>query len=211
MRMGASWLALSGLRKQWASVARKRPRSRCCARTACAKWCSSSRPNSSAPRGTSSTSRSASRPRSSRRSRRASRSTSRAHARAARRHDQARQGHRRQPGDHRARRQRSGDPRRCAAPGYRERRGLQATLLNAKSIAYAKAGQSRVYFVGLLDRLGIADAVKRRAGRGDRGRGRRRGGARRRRARRAAGERDPAGERCRAARPVSGRRCKATW
>jgi molybdate transport system substrate-binding protein len=37
---------------------------------------------------------------------------------------------------------------------------FKATLLNAKSIAYAKAGQSGVYFVGLLDRLGIADAVK---------------------------------------------------
>jgi molybdate transport system substrate-binding protein len=40
---------------------------------------------------------------------------------------------------------------------------FKATLLNAKSIAYAKAGQSGVYFVGLLDRLGIADAVKQKA------------------------------------------------
>jgi molybdate transport system substrate-binding protein len=37
---------------------------------------------------------------------------------------------------------------------------FKATLLNARSIAYAKAGQSGVYFVGLIDRLGIADALK---------------------------------------------------
>jgi molybdate transport system substrate-binding protein len=37
---------------------------------------------------------------------------------------------------------------------------FKATLLKAKSIAYAKAGQSGVYFVGLIDRLGIAEAIK---------------------------------------------------
>src|SRR5689334_18736628 len=37
---------------------------------------------------------------------------------------------------------------------------FKATLIDARSIAYAKAGQSGVYFVGLVDRLGIADALK---------------------------------------------------
>jgi molybdate transport system substrate-binding protein len=51
---------------------------------------------------------------------------------------------------------RAGAPR----PDIRTPDAFKAALLNAKSIAYAKAGQSGVYFVGLLDRLGIADAVK---------------------------------------------------
>src|SRR5689334_6368282 len=54
---------------------------------------------------------------------------------------------------------RAGAPR----PDIATPEAFKATLLNAKSIAYAKAGQSGVYFVGLLDRLGIADAVKARA------------------------------------------------
>jgi molybdate transport system substrate-binding protein len=45
-------------------------------------------------------------------------------------------------------------------PDIKTPEAFKATLLNAKSIAYAKAGQSGVYFIGLLDRLGIADAVK---------------------------------------------------
>jgi molybdate transport system substrate-binding protein len=51
---------------------------------------------------------------------------------------------------------RTGAPR----PDIATADAFKATLINAKSIAYAKAGQSGVYFVGLLDRLGIADAVK---------------------------------------------------
>jgi molybdate transport system substrate-binding protein len=54
---------------------------------------------------------------------------------------------------------RAGAPR----PDIATADAFKATLLNAKSIAYAKAGQSGVYFVGLLDRLGIADAVKQKA------------------------------------------------
>jgi len=51
---------------------------------------------------------------------------------------------------------RAGAPR----PDIASPDAFKATLLNAKAIAYAKAGQSGVYFVGLLDRLGIADAMK---------------------------------------------------
>src|SRR5262249_57716348 len=51
---------------------------------------------------------------------------------------------------------RAGAPR----PDIATPEAFKAALTNAKSIAYAKAGQSGVYFVGLLDRLGIADAVK---------------------------------------------------
>jgi len=54
---------------------------------------------------------------------------------------------------------RAGAPR----PDIKTPEAFKTTLLNAKSIAYAKAGQSGVYFVGLLDRLGIADAVKAKA------------------------------------------------
>jgi molybdate transport system substrate-binding protein len=48
-------------------------------------------------------------------------------------------------------------------PDIKTPEAFRATLINAKSIAYAKAGQSGVYFVGLIDRLGIADAIKRKA------------------------------------------------
>ncbi len=51
---------------------------------------------------------------------------------------------------------RAGAPR----PSIASADAFKATLLGAKSIAYAKAGQSGVYFVGLLDRLGIAEAMK---------------------------------------------------
>src|SRR5215813_10170291 len=54
---------------------------------------------------------------------------------------------------------RTGAPR----PDIKTSEAFQATLVNARSIAYAKAGQSGVYFVKLLDRLGIADAVKQKA------------------------------------------------
>ena len=37
---------------------------------------------------------------------------------------------------------------------------FKRTLLNAKSIAYAKEGASGVYFAELVQRLGIADALK---------------------------------------------------
>ena len=51
----------------------------------------------------------------------------------------------------------------AARPDIATPEAFKATLLNAKSIAYAKAGQSGVYFMGLLDRLGVADAVKPRS------------------------------------------------
>jgi len=54
---------------------------------------------------------------------------------------------------------RAGAPR----PDIKTPEAFKAALINAKSIAYAKAGQSGVYFVGLLDRLGIADAVKQKS------------------------------------------------
>jgi molybdate transport system substrate-binding protein len=37
---------------------------------------------------------------------------------------------------------------------------FKRTLLDAKSIAYLKDGASGLYLAGLLDRLGIADAIK---------------------------------------------------
>lgn len=37
---------------------------------------------------------------------------------------------------------------------------FKQTLLNAKSIAYLKEGASGLYLAGLMDRLGIADAIK---------------------------------------------------
>ncbi len=48
----------------------------------------------------------------------------------------------------------------AARPDISSVAAFKQTLLNAKSIAYAKAGQSGVYFTGLLDRLGIAEDVK---------------------------------------------------
>jgi molybdate transport system substrate-binding protein len=40
---------------------------------------------------------------------------------------------------------------------------LRATLLAARSVAYSRIGASGIYFAGLLDRLGIAEAVNARA------------------------------------------------
>jgi molybdate transport system substrate-binding protein len=40
---------------------------------------------------------------------------------------------------------------------------VRATLLAAKSIAYSRAGASGIFFAGLIERLGIADAVNRKA------------------------------------------------
>jgi len=37
---------------------------------------------------------------------------------------------------------------------------LKRTLLDAKSIAYSKAGASGIYFAGLLERLGLAEAMR---------------------------------------------------
>jgi molybdate transport system substrate-binding protein len=54
---------------------------------------------------------------------------------------------------------RAGAPR----PDIKTPEAFKAALINAKSIAYAKAGQSGLYFVGLIDRLGIADAVKQKS------------------------------------------------
>lgn len=40
---------------------------------------------------------------------------------------------------------------------------LKRTLLDAKSVAYSKAGQSGIHFAKLIEQLGIADAVKAKA------------------------------------------------
>jgi molybdate transport system substrate-binding protein len=40
---------------------------------------------------------------------------------------------------------------------------LKATLLAARSVAYSRLGASGVYFAGLIERLGIADAVNAKA------------------------------------------------
>jgi molybdate transport system substrate-binding protein len=48
----------------------------------------------------------------------------------------------------------------AARPDIASPAAFKATLLGAKSVAYAKAGQSGTYFAGLLDRLGIAATVK---------------------------------------------------
>ena len=44
---------------------------------------------------------------------------------------------------------------------------FKSTLLNARSIAYLKDGASGLYLAGLLDRLGIADAIKSKVQRPD--------------------------------------------
>ena len=54
---------------------------------------------------------------------------------------------------------RAGAPR----PDIKTPEAFKAALVNAKSIAYAKAGQSGLYFVGLIDRLGIADVLKQKS------------------------------------------------
>jgi molybdate transport system substrate-binding protein len=67
-------------------------------------------------------------------------------------------------GDHRAIIARAGNGLAIRAGAARPDIGtveaFKTTLINAKSIAYAKPGQSGIYFVGLIDRLGIADAIK---------------------------------------------------
>jgi molybdate transport system substrate-binding protein len=40
---------------------------------------------------------------------------------------------------------------------------FKRTLLNAKSVAYTTEGASGIYFAGLIDKLGIADAIKAKA------------------------------------------------
>jgi len=40
---------------------------------------------------------------------------------------------------------------------------LKRTLLNAKSVAYSKAGQSGIHFAKIIEQLGIADIVKAKA------------------------------------------------
>jgi molybdate transport system substrate-binding protein len=50
----------------------------------------------------------------------------------------------------------------AARPDISNTEAFKHTLAAAKSVTYAKAGQSGVYFAGLLTRLGIADQVKTR-------------------------------------------------
>src|SRR5262249_1268076 len=40
---------------------------------------------------------------------------------------------------------------------------FKRAMVNARSVAYSKAGASGIYFAGLIQRLGIADAVNARA------------------------------------------------
>ena len=40
---------------------------------------------------------------------------------------------------------------------------FRATILNARSVAYSRIGASGIFFAGLLDRLGIAEAVNAKA------------------------------------------------
>src|SRR6266702_6835292 len=51
---------------------------------------------------------------------------------------------------------RKGAPR----PDIRTPEALKRTLLSAKSITWAKEGQSGIYFAGLLERMGIAEQMK---------------------------------------------------
>jgi molybdate transport system substrate-binding protein len=44
---------------------------------------------------------------------------------------------------------------------------FKRALLNAKSVAYLKEGQSGVYLAGLIERLGIAEAIKSKVTRPD--------------------------------------------
>jgi molybdate transport system substrate-binding protein len=48
----------------------------------------------------------------------------------------------------------------AAKPDISTAEAFKRTLLNAKSVAYSAQGQSGVYFASLLQRLGIADAMK---------------------------------------------------
>jgi len=57
---------------------------------------------------------------------------------------------------------RRGQARRAEA-GHLHGRGLQQTLLNAKSITYLKEGASTIHLRKLFVQLGIADVVKSKA------------------------------------------------
>ena len=48
----------------------------------------------------------------------------------------------------------------AARPDIRTPEALKRTLLSAKSITWAKEGQSGIYFASLLERIGIAEQVK---------------------------------------------------
>ena len=51
----------------------------------------------------------------------------------------------------------------AAKPDIGSVEALKATLLGAKSIAYSKVGASGIFFAGLIQRLGIAEAVNAKA------------------------------------------------
>jgi molybdate transport system substrate-binding protein len=55
----------------------------------------------------------------------------------------------------------------AAKPDIGSVEAFKNTLLNAQSIAYLKEGASGLYLAGLLDRLGIADAIKAKVQRPD--------------------------------------------
>ena len=74
--------------------------------------------------------------------------------------DQVRQDRGRVARRHRAHRRRRLGARRRAQARHLDVDAFKRTLLNAKSIAHSKEGASGVYFMGLLDRLGIAAEIK---------------------------------------------------
>ena len=51
----------------------------------------------------------------------------------------------------------------AARPDIGTAEAFRQALLAAKSVAYSKTGASGIYFAGLIERLGIADAVNRKA------------------------------------------------
>jgi len=50
--------------------------------------------------------------------------------------------------------------RACRSQTSQQSKHFKRALFNAKTIAYSRAGSSGLYFLGLLDRLGIAEDLK---------------------------------------------------
>jgi molybdate transport system substrate-binding protein len=51
----------------------------------------------------------------------------------------------------------------AAKPGIGSAEAFKRTLLEAKSVAYSRAGASGIFFAGLIERLGVADEVNAKA------------------------------------------------
>jgi molybdate transport system substrate-binding protein len=56
-----------------------------------------------------------------------------------------------------------GVPKGAPKPDLSSVESFKRALLNAKSVAYTSEGASGIYFAGLIEKLGIADAVKAKA------------------------------------------------